>query len=83
MIVINSKEFRSNQKKYFDLVDKNERVIIQRGKDKAYELTRNIKNDRYFDDPKVIEHILEGVREHKDGKSVEMTREEIRKLMGL
>jgi len=29
-------ECRENQKKYFDLVDQNEQVIVQRGKDKAY-----------------------------------------------
>ena len=30
------REFREQQKKYFDLVDQNEQLIVQRGKDKAY-----------------------------------------------
>ena len=38
MIVISSREFRDNQKKYFDLVDSNEQVIVQRGKNKSYKL---------------------------------------------
>ena len=36
MMIISSREFRDQQKKYFDLVDQNEQVIVQRGKDKAY-----------------------------------------------
>jgi PHD/YefM family antitoxin component YafN of YafNO toxin-antitoxin module len=36
MMIISSREFRDHQKKYFDLVDQNEQVIVQRGKDKAY-----------------------------------------------
>ena len=36
MVIISSREFRDNQKKYFELVDQNEQVIVQRGKDKAY-----------------------------------------------
>ncbi len=35
-MIISSREFRDPQKKYFDLVDQNEQVIVQRGKDKAY-----------------------------------------------
>lgn len=35
MLGISSREFRDNQKKYLDMVDNNEHVIIQRGKDKA------------------------------------------------
>lgn len=39
MIVVSSREFRDNQKKYFDLIDKDEKVIVQRGKNRAYILT--------------------------------------------
>ena len=35
-MIISSREFRDQQKKYFDLADQNEQVIVQRGKDKAY-----------------------------------------------
>ena len=38
MLVISSREFRENQKKYFDLIDQKEQVIVQRGKNKAYAL---------------------------------------------
>lgn len=40
MLGISSKEFRSNQKKYFDLVDTNVQIVVQcGGKNKAYLLT--------------------------------------------
>jgi hypothetical protein len=32
------KKFRDHQKKYFDLIDDNEQVIVQRGKNKSYKL---------------------------------------------
>lgn len=43
MVVLSTREFRQNLKKYLDLIDKNERVIIQRGKNKVYEISNNIK----------------------------------------
>jgi hypothetical protein len=36
MMIIISGEFRAHQKKKFDLVDQNEQIIVQRGKDKSY-----------------------------------------------
>ena len=36
MMIVSSREFRDHLKKYFDLVDQNEQIIVQRGKDKAY-----------------------------------------------
>lgn len=37
MRIISSREFRDNQKKYFDLVDNNEQVVVKR-KNRAYKL---------------------------------------------
>lgn len=39
--------------------------------------------DPYFDNPKNIEEILEGVKEMKEGKGISMSREERKKLLGL
>ncbi len=39
MLVVSSREFRDNQKKYFDLIDQDEKVIVKRGKNRAYILT--------------------------------------------
>ncbi|ROO15061.1 prevent-host-death protein, partial [Flavobacterium psychrophilum] len=45
MIVISSREFRDHQKKYFDLIDTNEQVIVQRGKNKSYKLVPVLEDD--------------------------------------
>jgi len=39
--------------------------------------------DPYFENPKNIEAILEGVKQAKEGKTVEMTRHERKKMLGL
>jgi len=82
MIVVNSREFRENQKKYFDLIDQNERVVIKR-KDKTYELTPEVKNDRFFDDPRIQERIEKSIQSLKAGKGIKLTDEEQKELFGL
>jgi hypothetical protein len=82
MIVINSREFRENQKKYFDLVDQNERVVIKR-KNKSYELTPEIKNDRFFYDPRIQERIAKSLQSLKEGKGIKLTEQEQEDLFGL
>lgn len=38
MKIINSREFRDHQKKYFDLADNDEQIIIRRTKNRSYKL---------------------------------------------
>jgi hypothetical protein len=83
MLVISSKEFRDNQKKYFDLVDQNQQVIVQRGKDKSYVLVPISDDDRFFLDPKVIAEVKEGIAEYKSGKVIRVAKEELDQLLGL
>lgn len=83
MLVISSKKFRDNQKKYFDLVDQNQRVIVQRGKDKSYVLVPISKEDRFFLDPKVIEEIQEGMAEYKAGKVTKVKKTDLDQLLGV
>lgn len=75
MIVVSSREFRDNQKKFFDLAEK-ERVVIKR-KNQFMELVPrgeiipesvSPSNDPYFDDPRNIAAILEGVQQVKEGR---------------
>jgi antitoxin YefM len=83
MIVVSSREFRDNQKKYLDMVDDNQHIIIQRGKDKAYVLSPVNEEDQYFMDPNVKEQIMEGIAQHKAGQTVKLDKKEIKKLLGL
>ncbi|MDL2255959.1 prevent-host-death protein [Parabacteroides sp. OttesenSCG-928-K15] len=79
MIVVSSREFRDNQKKFFDLAEE-QRVIIKR-KNQFLELVShgNVipesispSNDPYFDDPRNIADINAGMQEAKEGKAMAM-----------
>ena len=83
MLVISSREFRDNQKKYMDLVDKNEQVIIQRGKEKAYALTSVGEKDKYFMDPETLTDIQEGIAQYREGKTIKVAKTGFDKLLGL
>jgi len=67
MLIISSKEFRDNQKKYLDRVDNGEQIIVQRGTDKAYALTPISDDDMYFT-PEVLRKLNEAIQQVKDGK---------------
>ncbi|MGY6520741.1 MAG: type II toxin-antitoxin system Phd/YefM family antitoxin [Mongoliitalea sp.] len=79
MIVISSREFRENQKKYFDLVDQNERVVIKR-RNKSYELTSEVKNDRFFENPEILDRIEKSLRSLEEGRGIRLSEDEQRKL---
>lgn len=83
MLVISTREFRQNLKKYLDLIDKNERVIIQRGKDKVYEISNEVKNDRFFDDPAVQERLAKSIRSYSEGKTVKLSDDQLKDLLGI
>lgn len=83
MLVISSREFRDNQKKYMDLADNNQQVIIQRGKGKAYALTPVSEKDRYFMDPEVVAEIREGIEQYRAGKTTKVNKADLDKLLGL
>jgi hypothetical protein len=83
MIVISSREFRQNQKLYFEKVDQGEQVIVQRGKDKAYALTPVTENDRFLN-RKMIEKITDSLNQVKEGKTRRVSSaSEIDELLGL
>jgi antitoxin YefM len=83
MLVISSREFRENQKSYFERVDKGEQVIVQRGKDRAYALTPINDDDVYFN-AEMIEKIKLSMEQAKNGDVKRIkSAEEINDLLGL
>lgn len=83
MVVISSREFRQNQKLYFEMVDNGEQIIVQRGKNKSYVLTRINLEDNYFN-PAMLKRIQESLDQIKNGQSKQIsTKEEITELLGL
>ena len=83
MLVISSREFRQNQRLYFDKVDNGEQVIVQRGKDKAYSLTPVDKDDLYSN-AAMVKQIRESIKQAENGQVIRVTSsDEIRELLGL
>jgi antitoxin YefM len=83
MLVVSSREFRENQKKYMDLADQNEQVIVQRGKEKAYVIVPISEKDRFFMDPEVLEDIKTGIAQYNSGNTIQVEKEDFDKLLGL
>ena len=83
MLVISSREFRQNQRIYFEKADKGEQIIVQRGKDKAYALTPVNKDDVYFN-TEMLERIKDSIKQVEDGKVKRIsTSDGVRDLLGL
>ena len=83
MLVISSREFRQNQKKYFDKADKGVQIIVQRGKDKSYALTPLSEDDIYFNAEMVKKIKSSLVQAQNDQLTTVSTAEEIKELLGL
>jgi len=83
MLIISAREFREKQKMYLDLVDQNEQVIVQRGKNKAYTLTPITNTDRFFDDKAVKARILHSLEQAKNGDLTILCKEDINDFLGL
>jgi antitoxin YefM len=83
MIVISSREFRQNQKSYFEKADNGEQIIVQRGANKAYALTPVNDDDIYFN-AEMLNKLKQSIEQVKQGKVKRITSsEEIADLLGL
>jgi antitoxin YefM len=81
MLIISSREFRDNQKKYLDLVDeKKQQVIVQRGKNKSYKIVPISEEDLYFNSS-FLKKFDESIRQMKKGETKEIKKEEIKKFL--
>lgn len=83
MLVISSREFREKQKMYLDLVDQNEQVIVQRGKNKAYTLTPISDTGRFFADTEVKVRIMHSLEQAKQGNLTTLPKEDINNFLGI
>ena len=83
MLVISSREFRQNQKLYFEKADKGEQIIVQRGKDKSYALTPINEDDVYFS-AEMVKKIKLSAEQAKNGEVRRIaSSEEVNDLLGL
>ena len=70
MLVISSREFRNNQKKYFDLLDSNIQIVVQRGKDKAYLLTQLSDAYALSTNPELLERVKAAEKSIENGETI-------------
>ena len=83
MLVISSREFRQNQKLYFEKADKGEQIIVQRGNDKSYVLTP-VDDENFYFNAKMVTRIKKSLNEAEKGHVLTInTSEEITELLGL
>jgi len=69
MVIISSREFREHLRKYFDLVDQNKQIIVQRGKDKAYVIVPLNDSDRLSVNDELIQTVEEAEAEYAKKKT--------------
>lgn len=82
MIMISSREFKNNQKKYFALIDNGEQVIIQRGKARFYKLIPVTSGDACMAEEEFYEKIDRSIQQAKEDKVLKVsTKEELEKLL--
>lgn len=80
---ITSREFRSNQKKFFDLADKGVQIVLRRGKKQAYTLVPVNDGDFYLS-PELKAKLDKSIQEAKEGKVKRVDDiEELDKMLGL
>ena len=83
MLVISTREFRQNQRLYFEKADNGEQIIVQRGKDKSYVLTPVSENDLYFN-AEMVSRIKNSLSEAEKGAVSRIsTPKAISDLLGL
>ena len=84
MLIVSSREFRDNQKKYFDSVDNGEQVIVQRGKDRSYKLVPVTNSDICMTEEEFYEKIDRSIQQDKEGNVLKVsTNDDLKKLLGL
>lgn len=82
MLVISNREFRDNQKKYFDSVDNGEQVIVQRGKDRSYKLAPVTESDVCMSEEEFYEKIDRSIRQAEEGKVLRVSSgDDLKKLL--
>jgi hypothetical protein len=86
MKIITSREFRDNQKKYLDLVDQNEQVIVRRSKNRAYKLIPVSESDIIMEIPEEYRvnpynYSPSGDPFWADKRNVEMVKSRIKELV--
>ncbi|MBN2742766.1 hypothetical protein LX69_01374 [Breznakibacter xylanolyticus] len=83
MLVISSRQFRQNQRLYFERADKGEQIIVQRGAKRSYALTPINEDDVYFS-AEMVNKIKHSAEQAEKGEVKRITSsEDINDLLGI
>lgn len=69
MVVVSSREFRANQKKYFDLAQSN-LVVIKSRNHGSYKLIPVEDSDFIINETELLAKINRGIAEYEQGKAI-------------
>ncbi len=83
MTIVSSREFRDNQKKYFDLIDNDVQIIIQRGKNKSYKLVPVLEKETLMTETEFYAKIDKSIEQAKNGQVIRIAKEDFKKFLGL
>ena len=72
MVVVSSREFRANQKKYFDLAQSN-LVVIKSRNHGSYKLIPVEDSDFIMNETELLAKINRGIAEYEQGKAIAMS----------
>jgi hypothetical protein len=72
---VTSRQFRDNQKTFFDLADEGKQIIIKRGRKKSYVLSPVQEDDLYFT-PQMLERIDRALEQIEHGECTVINSEE-------
>ena len=75
ILEITSRQFRDEQRKYFDLADNGTQIVLKRGRKRAYVLTPLDEEDMYFT-PAMLEKIERSLEQAKNGNVTRVTTKE-------
>lgn len=76
MLIISSREFRANQKSYFDRIDSGEEIVVQRKGNKSYKISPISDDDTLMSKSQFIEKINTSLQHIKEGNATTLNGEE-------
>jgi len=82
VLEISSRQFRANQREFFDLADNGARLIIKRGVNKAYVVVPLDMEELYLS-PTMEKRVEQAMQSIKEGKGVTYSAEAIDQLLGV
>ena len=81
ILEITSRQFRDEQRKYFDLADNGTQIVLKRGRKRAYVLTPLDEEDLYFT-PGMLKKIERSLEHAKNGNVTRVkTKEELKSFL--